>query len=51
MPRFANAELGGGLFPMQQIALKLGKQEKADEYKKNAKTLGFTFEAPWAGKQ
>ena len=51
MPRFANAELGGGLFLMHQIALKLGKQEKADEYKMNAKTLGFTFEAPWAGKQ
>ena len=51
VPRYANADLGGDLFLMHQIALKLGNQEKADEYKKNAKALGFTFEAPWADKQ
>ena len=51
MPRYANDELGGDLVLMHQTALKLGNQEKADEYKKNAKTLGFTFEAPWADKQ
>jgi len=51
VPRYANADLGGDLFLMHQIALKLGNQEKADEYKKNAKALGFTFEAPWPDKQ